>query len=212
MPVENALVFVDRQYIPENVFKTVELPKTDANGQTVLHLVRNDVIYNLRIIKENIVLGTFDNIVAFCQDFTIGDCTIDLNAFDSTEEIFSYDNFTEIQFTTPSYNETSGIVTFNFATNDGSVKNVTMFVERNDIFGNRTICTNELFSASGSLSCAAGTGLDETTLVINIFVDNSKIISSPLNISGNGLGEIGYLAFFMILLSFVIMFSDPNQE
>jgi len=40
----NILVFVNRQYVDENSFKTVEIPKTDSNGQTILHLVRKDVL------------------------------------------------------------------------------------------------------------------------------------------------------------------------
>ena len=48
LPLEDALIFIDRQYIAENTFKTVELPLTDSNGQTILHLVRNEVIYNIR--------------------------------------------------------------------------------------------------------------------------------------------------------------------
>jgi len=78
LPIENALVYVNRQYISENKFKTVELPKTDYNGQTILHMVRNDIIYNIKIIKDGEVLGNFENIVAFCDDYTIGNCKIEL--------------------------------------------------------------------------------------------------------------------------------------
>ena len=60
LTVENALIYVNRQYISENTFKTVELPKTDFNGQTILHLVRNDVIYNVVIIKDGEVLGFYN--------------------------------------------------------------------------------------------------------------------------------------------------------
>jgi len=51
LPVEGALIHIIRQYIPEGTFKTVEIPKTDTNGQTVAHLVRNDVVYNILVTK-----------------------------------------------------------------------------------------------------------------------------------------------------------------
>ena len=68
-PVENALIYIDREYILENnTFKTVELPKTDSSGQTIGHFVRNNIYYNLRVVKDGIVIGTFNNVLAFCQD------------------------------------------------------------------------------------------------------------------------------------------------
>ncbi len=86
----NILVHVDRQYVSDNDFKTVEIPITDSNGQTVLHLVRNDIVYNFIMVdSKGEVVATFNKIIAFCQDFTIGSCTIKLNAFSTEEQFFN---------------------------------------------------------------------------------------------------------------------------
>ncbi len=210
LPVENALVYVDRQYISENTFKTVELPKTDYNGQSVLHLVRNDVIYNIRIIKDGVVLGNFENLVAFCDDFTIGDCNIELNAFDSVESIFNIDEALGIIYTTPVYNETANTISFNFLTEDGTAKTVLLSVTRNDIFGNRSICNSTLISSGGTLTCNIDPNIDESVLVVSIYVDGMLAVKGSVDLDTTNFGVAGYLVMFVMAISFILMFSGSK--
>ena len=201
---------MDRQYISENTFKTVELPKTDYNGQSVLHLVRNNVIYNIRIIKDGVVLGNFENLVAFCEDFTIGDCNIELNAFDSVESTFDYDTELGIIYTTPTYNATEDIISFNFITSDGTAKTVLLEVTRNDIFGNRSICNSTLTSSGGTLSCNIDPNLDETVLQVKIYVDEVLAVSGSAELETTNFGVAGYLIMFVMAMSFIFMFSGSK--
>ncbi len=210
LPVENALVNVDRQYISENVFKTVELPKTDFNGQTVLHLVRNDVIYNLRISKDGKVLGNFENIVAFCEDFSIGDCKIELNAFDSVIQIFQQNVALGITYTPPVYNATLNTISFSFLTTDGTAKEVRLEVTRNDIFGNNSICNSTLVSSGGTLTCSIDPALEDTTLNTDIFVDDILTVVDIVQLDSTNFGVGGYLIMFIISMSFVLMFSGSK--
>jgi len=207
LPVENALVFVDRQYISENVFKTVELPKTDANGQTILHLVRNDIVYNIRISKDGTLLGNFENLIAFCEDFAIGDCKIILNAGSGTEVLFNYDTELGITFTGPTYNNDTRIITFDFLTFDGSAKTVLMNVTRSDIFGNRTVCEDSLLSSGGTLSCTIPSNIDDADLIINVFVDGQESIFKVIRLDLTDFGVAGYLVLFVMALSLILMFS-----
>ncbi len=211
LPVENALVYVDRQYISENTFKTVELPKTDYNGQSVLHLVRNDVIYNIRITKDGVVLGNFENLVAFCDDFTIGDCNIELNAFDSVAGIFDYNADLGILFNAPEYNETLDLVSFNFVTSDGTAKEVTLEVTRNDIFGNRSVCNSSLISSGGTLSCSVDPNLDETTLNTNVYVNDILSVKASVDIDSSDYGEGGYLVAFVMIFSILLFFIESKE-
>jgi len=210
LPVENALVYVDRQYISENKFKTVELPKTDYNGQSVLHLVRNDVIYNIRIIKDGVVLGNFENLVAFCDDFTIGDCNIELNAFDSVESVFNVDEALGIIYTSPVYNETANTISFNFLTEDGTAKTVLLNVTRNDIFGNRSICSSSLTSSGGTLTCDIDPNLDESVLMVSVYVDGVLTVFGSVELDTDNYGVAGYLVMFVMAISFIFMFSGSK--
>ena len=211
LPVENALIYVNRQYISENDFKTVELPKTDYNGQTILHLVRNDVIYNIIVVKDGKVLGTYNNLVAFCDDYSIGDCNIELNAFSSVENIFDYYNNLGLTFSTPTYNKTNNNIKFNFLVTDGSSKTISMNISRNDIFGNVSICDTSLTSSGGTLTCTIDPNLEDTTLKVDIYLENNLIISSYINLENKGYGESGYLILFIMAISFILMFSGSKS-
>lgn len=208
--VENALVYVYRQYVKEDTFKVVELPKTDSNGQTVLHLVRNNVIYNIIIIKDGVVLGTFENLIVFCQDYTIGDCRIELNAFQSTTEIFNYNTNLGITYTDPEINITSGLISFDFNTVDGTSKNVTMNLIRKDFRGNNTICSTSMISTGGTLQCYYDPNSENTTIYLVIYVDGEQIYFSTIDVDRTNLGQMGYLFLFVMMLSLVLMLSNSK--
>lgn len=212
LAVEDALVYVERQYVSENAFKTVEVPKTDSNGQTILHLVRNDVIYNIRVVKNNTVLGSFTNIIAFCQDFTIGSCAITLNAETSGGTVFNYDDEVGILFESgPVYNDTTNVISFEFISGDGTIKTVSMVVERRDVFGNISICSNTLTAVSGTVSCNIGSGLTDTHLVTTIAVDGEEWLFSSVPIDDAGYGNIGYAMWFFMALGAGLMFSSSKN-
>lgn len=207
--VEDALIFVMRQYIAENIFKTVELPRTDSNGQTILHLVRNDVIYNIQVVKDGVVLGSFDNIIAFCDDFSIGDCQISLDAFSTGEPIFDYNSSLGITFTGPTFNNDTRVMSFNYLTTDSSIKTVTMEVSRNDIFGNRTLCNATVESSGGTLSCTVP-DIDDTLIITKVFVEGEETIKDYTFLDPLGYGTEGYFIFFVFMLSFILMFNKSK--
>ena len=212
LPVEDALVFVERQYISEDVFKTVEVPKTDSNGQTVLHLVRNSVIYNLKFVKDDEILRVFNNVVAFCQDFTIGSCTMSLNAVSNESGIFNYDDSIGILYSSqPDYNITSQVVSFSFASTDGSTQNVFMEVQRRDVFGNRSICNNTVVSTSGTLSCTIEEDIDDTTLLTIISVDDKEWLTFSTVIDDTAYGSTGYVFWFILTLVSILMFGESKN-
>ncbi|KKN21507.1 hypothetical protein LCGC14_0924720 [marine sediment metagenome] len=211
LPVENALVFIERQYIAENTFKTVELPKTDSNGQTVLHLVRNDVLYNIVVVKDNVVLGSFSNLIAFCDDFTIGDCKISLNAIGEETGVFNYDEGVGILYDTqPVYNASTFLVSFDFISSDGESKIVTLTVERRDVFGNTSICSSTVISVGGTVFCNTG-NVTDTTLFTSIFVDEEEWINSQVSVDTSTYGSIGYVALFFISLLLILAFGDSKN-
>lgn len=80
LPVDDALIDIQRNYVSEGVFKSVEIPKTDEYGQAVGHFDLDGVIYTIIVSKNRVILATFDNIAVVCQDLIIGDCRLNLNA------------------------------------------------------------------------------------------------------------------------------------
>ncbi len=210
--VENALIFINRQYIAENnTFKTVELPKTDSNGQTVGHFVRNDVLYNIVVIKDGVVLGNFENQIAFCEDVAIGNCQMVLEATPEDAPTFDYNEQLGIIFQSiPTYNENTSRVSFSFSTDDGTVKTVLMNVTRDDIFGNRTICSNTLTSSSGTLSCLIP-AIDESVLRVEVSVDGQPVILSNVTLEASDYGNLGYVLWFFLTFVFILIFGDKKS-
>jgi len=212
--VENALIYIDRQYIAENnTFKTVELPKTDSNSQTIGHFVRNDVVYNIRVIKDGEVLGNFKNVIAFCEDYTIGACQMVLEATPEALVIFDYDEQLGIIFQTlPAYNENTSSISFDFSTDDGTAKTVSMDVTRDDIFGNRSICNNTLTSSSGTLTCSFDPNIDDSVLRVNILVDGQPVVLSNVKLESSDYGNLGYVLWFFLTFLFILLFGHSKTE
>lgn len=215
LPLEDALVYVDRQYIADgNAFKTVELPKTDSNGQTIANLVINTVLYNIRAVKDGVVVGEFQNVRAFCEDFSIGNCQIQLTASGSAITNYNYDEAIGISFSkVPTYDEASNTVSFSFSSASGSPATVTMEISRNDVFGNRTVCSETLSSASGTITCELPEGLNETETLLSsvIYVDGEQAVISTLTLDNFTYGDVGYIVWFVITLIMILAFGENKN-
>ncbi len=208
--VENALVQINRQYISEGVFKTVEIPKTDSNGQTVVHLVEKDVVYNIIVLKEGEVIGTFNNVIAFCEDVLIGSCFITLNAWERGEVSFDYDEEIGL-FYGFDYNETSRNLRFDFTTIDGSVKNVTLSAIKYDQLGDTAVCDGYLISSGGSIYCPVPGSVGNETIIVSIWVDGDLKITNYVEAGREfDIGDAGYFLMFFLVLSLALMMTQSK--
>lgn len=206
LPSASTIVYLERQYISENTFKVVEAPITDANGQTILHMVRNDVYYNLRMVKDGELIGSFQNVRAFCQDASIGNCVLPLNALSNETNLFNYEE--EVGLIVPSaptYNESNGLMSFSFTSSDSSVKTVQLLVQSNSVFGNQSICSNSISSASGTLSCDVSAFTAEGSLQSIVLVDGEETLYSTVILEPTDYGSTGYLVWFIVTLAFILI-------
>ena len=212
----NILVYVYRQYVSDNDYKVVELPLTDSNGQTVLHLVRNDILYNLVMVNgSGSVVATFNKLIAFCQDYTIGNCQINLNAVSESDTIYVYTDDLGISYSNPTYSNTTNLVSFSFLSNNLSSVNVSTEVIRNNAFGNRSVCTSSLSSSTGIISCDVSDVVDtDRYLFVNIYVDDELKATSTIDLEGDvstfGIVNGAFLAFLFIL-ALICFFMDDKQ-
>ncbi len=208
------LVQIHRQYVEDNDFKIVEIPITDSNGQTILNLVKNDIVYNLIMVDiAGNVVATFNEITAFCQDFTIGECTINLNAPATGSNVFNYNEEFDISIAQATFNNVTELVSVSFITGDLQPKTVRMEVYRNNQFGNRSVCSGSLTAASGLVSCDVSAITDsDQFLFIDIFVDNELAEQQTINLNADnlsfGVGEGSFYAFLLILLLITLFMED----
>jgi hypothetical protein len=152
LPVGNALIQVQRKYVDEGVFKVVEIPKTDTNGETLARLQLSDVVYTFVIVKDGSVLSTFDNVLAVCNNVATGDCEINLNAFSSHIAPKDYTTLDDFTFTLTHDQDTRTIQSV-YSIPSSTTSTVTLNVTLYDLIGHTEVCSDSLTSAGGTLSC-----------------------------------------------------------
>ncbi len=162
LAVKDALVEIQRKYISDGVFRIVEIPKTDALGESVGHLVLNDVIYKFIIKKFGVTLVTFDNVIAVCQNPLITTCTIDFNAFASSIIVPNFEVGADFNFTL-GFNSTSRIITSTFVIPSGESSLIALTVTREDALGT-AVCSDSLTSTSGTLTCTVPSNFGNATV------------------------------------------------
>lgn len=200
LPVEDALIQIDRKYISEGIFKIVEIPKTDENGETVGHLQLNNVIYNFIIKKYGVTLATFSNVIPVCQTPSVSDCIIDFNAFSTEVDIPDYAQGTDLNFTL-GYNSSTRVVSSVFVIPSGSLATLSLNVTREDALGT-SVCANIVTSTSGTLSCTVPTSFGNSTIVAKLYRNGDLVSTGQIKLdqdSGDIYGGV------LVALSLLIM-------
>ena len=211
LPISDALVSVKRKYINDGVFRIVERPQTDENGETVVHLDTNDVIYTFNITKFGEVIGLFQNVRPVCQNPTIDDCSIDFDAFQSTITIPDYETEDNINFTL-AFNKDSRTISSVYTILDSTSKTISLNVTKEDALGT-SVCTDILTSSSGTLSCVVPNTIGNATVVAKLYKDsvevakgNIKLDQDPKDIYGGD--SIMFISLFVLLTIIGASISD----
>lgn len=170
LPIEGALVQIERKYLENGTFFITEIPKTDANGITSASLQVNDVIYNFKIFDAGTLISTFTNVIAVCQTPLVTQCEIDFDAFQSTITIPDFEEGDDFNFTLE-YNDSSRIISSIFVIPSGKPSTVKLVVIREDTLGTAA-CSDTLTSAAGTLSCTIPSSFGNSTVMAKLFKDD----------------------------------------
>lgn len=208
----NAVIEVQRKYIDEGVFKIVEIPLTDAQGETTAHLVLNDVIYNFIIKRFGETILSVNNVIPVCQTPLVTTCKIEFNAFSTDVDVPDFESAADFNYTL-GYNSSSRVVSSVFSIPSGNPSLVTLTVIREDALGT-AVCTDSLTSDSGTLSCIVPNSFGNTTVLAEITRDgvfvakgNIKLDQDPSDIYGTSLLFLGL--FVMLTLIGASMSDNP---
>ena len=212
------LVNVNKQYVSSDDFKTVEIPITDTDGQTIVNLVRNTAIYNFILIDSaGNILASFNNKNAFCQDFTIGECSIFLDAPSTVDETFNLGDSVGMSYNIEYVNSTS-IATLTFSSLNSTAITTRIVGKTQNQFGNRSVCDSSLTSTLGTISCNASSILaTDNFLFIDVFTNGNYVGTRIININptspliGGLYGSNGFFIAFLMLLIIILTFSDDKQ-
>jgi len=209
LPVENALIEITRKYIQEGLFKTVEIPKTDKNGQAVAHLVLGSEIYKINVIKNGVVLASFDNVAVVCENPSYSQCKINLNAFSSGSEFTDYSELGGISYDM-SFNPSTRILIVTFTTLNGGASAVNLSLITSTTSGtNQTICSDELTSSAGTLSCYVPESYGNITIISQLYANGELVTTRTYIIPDNPedyFGGNGIIFALLLMLTVPLMF------
>lgn len=196
--IEGAIIDVWRKYIGTGEFISVEHGKTDAGGQTRLHLVTEDVIYKFLVWKNGILLYTSPEYLALCQATP---CQINLRKpFGEEIEGSIYGNI----IYSLDFNESQKKVTLTFATKDGTSTTMLMNVTKSTT-ENTTICSDTITSSGGTLVCIIPQVLENTTYIAQITKDGKYFGYKSFSLLPKAREIFGSSGLILSVLSFLTL-------
>lgn len=215
IPVADLIIQIQRKYIEDGQFRTVEIPMSGSNGYTIAHLVPNNVIYNLIFIKDGVILDSFLNVIATCQNPTFTECEINLNNEVSGEDLFDLIE-TENFFSSLSYDRITRVISSTFGLYDGTSGTATLQVYLADNIGTTQVCNDTLTGAGGTLSCIVPTSIGNSTVYAVVLFDGEveregfiNLEIKPKDLWGDGL-IFGILIIFLFLVGMGLTISGSD--
>jgi hypothetical protein len=210
LALKDAVIEIHRKYIDEGVYKIIELPYTDGTGTTLAHLVTNDAIYNFIIKKYGVTIASVLEKRAGCQNPTLTECIINLNAFATGITVPDYQTLGDFNFTLD-YNESARTISSTFLIPSGTISTVLLNVTREDALGT-AVCTDTIISAGGTLTCIIPANFGNASVVATLYKDSNfvakggiKLDQNPSDIYG---GTLVILSLFIILTLIGAAMSD----
>jgi len=202
LPVADAIVHVYRQYIGSGVFLEVERAKADNNGDTIVHLVEEDVIYYFLISRNGEILFTSSQYTALCQATP---CAIQIEA-SGTGATFDDDGTWDL-IDGGAYSISSSAstreVTLDYALEESGTFNLTVYRYESD--GSYSIInTSSDTGTSGSVVLDVPQSAGNVSFFASVVKDDEFVNSEWVNFVGNPQDRFGitmslFLAFLIIL-------------
>ena len=129
LAVDDAIVHVYRKYIGEGTFREVERAKSDLNGDTIVHLVEEDVLYYFIISQYGSILFTSSQYTALCQATP---CTIQIEASGEGATFGTDWDIIDGGAYTITSSASARTVNLTYSLNDSSTMNLTVYNYNND--------------------------------------------------------------------------------
>lgn len=195
-----SLVHVFRKYIGDGQFFEVERGKADENGDTVIHLVEEDVIYYFMITLESEILYTSQTYTALCQATP---CEIQLEASGDFIEFDSdYDLLGNGAYSVTS-DDATRTVNLTYDLTSSSTMNLTIY--KFDGNGSYTpIVSDAETGTSGTIIVTVPQSAGNVTFFASVYQDDQFINSEWVTFENDlgfyiGSGLALFLAFLIVL-------------
>ena len=197
---------LQRFYAGENVWRTVQIDKTDDDGQLLFWIYQNTHDYKIIWEEDGAELDRTTSLKFICDTAT--ECE---DSF-VVEEADDADNYLGMGYSGV-FNNNTGIYTFTWTDSNSLVSSVKLLVQKPVHDGYIDICDSTLSSSSGSIVCNVS-GYDGIIQVRAIrtaspddpfYYEVLEIVSNTLAqvLSGEGLSSTGNFLSLLIAIVFV---------
>lgn len=207
----NVLLQIERKYISEGIFRTVEIPITSSEGSALGHFDLNNYKYKIIATQDGEILNVFDNPAIVCESELSGICTLTLNGQGSSNPFEDYNTIKDISYVI-SLDDTE--ITIDYVIPSGETRQVNVYMFQVSSFrDDLTLCNQTLTSSAGSFFCNANATIGDSNVFIEIRVDGvlesrNKVYYQEDLASYFLLNNYAIAAFFLILL-ITMMVSSP---
>jgi len=208
LPVADALILIQRLYVSEGEFKTVEIAKTDANGDAKGHFEIEGTIYTLTITKNGVTIDSFNEINVICENPLTEECTINLNSFDSNTDFDDWSTKGGVTYKMGISDDESEIVV-DYISTSGLPVTVSVNSTKFGTSGVTVVCSGSQTSSAGQLVCPITDTYENTTLVTDLYVNDEFIVSELYSLGPSlkdTLGTDSYFFVFIILITIPFLF------
>ena len=189
--VTGAIISVLKKYVGENIFREAENGRTNDDGETILHLVEEDVIYRFNVSIEDRQVYLSDEFRVYCATTTDA-CTISLDVLtgvtDMTED---FDNLPEGSCSID-WDKSTRIVELVCSLNATHTMNLTLYkYSNNQTADNIPIGSNSSDGLNPTVSLTVDWTYDNSTYFAEVYKDNSWIASRYVDLKEEGRDYFG---------------------
>lgn len=167
----NTLLSIQRKYINEGIFRTVEIPITSSEGEAISHFDLNNYKYRIIATQYGEVLNVFDNPTIECESELSGICIIELNGQGTPNPTQDLTQINDLSF---SIEEDNGTITLDFIIPSGESKDVrAQMVQYSALADPNTLCNSSLVSSSGQFICSVDATIGDSVVKVELYVNGT---------------------------------------
>lgn len=214
LPVPGVLIFTQRFYPGEGIFRTVQVAQTDDNGATIGFFKTETIDYRFIIVSQGTTLLVTNQQkivgeeVPFTLTFTVGE--------DEGAAWIPFENPPELT-SSLLFNTTTQVVTFNYLDTSNNFTSSRLIVERINAsaLSNDIVCDTSSTQSSATLSCnMTGNATSSYIARASINRDGTSFLVEQITFSITDFSSVSgllglFLGFFIILIcAFFFKFNE----
>jgi len=161
-----------RYYVDEIAWKLVEVSKTDTNSETINSMELNDPYYRFVVVDEDgDVLTTTDSSKQYCTSLP---CEKNVFVTDDSEEYMYHEMYPNVVYNLTFNGSGNDLVRFTYVDSTGETSSGRLWVYKNSVGNETTICNTTVNAASGTILCnLSGYTNGSGDYIANIYISQS---------------------------------------